>query len=453
MIRMQLSTAAGAIGARLSGQDNWFEGVSTDTRTIASGELFCALRGPLFDGHAHCLEAEQKGACGVLVEQTVETALPSLTVDDSKRALGRLAGAWRERFSIPVVGVTGSNGKTTVKEMLAAILRVNAVVLATKGNLNNDIGVPQTLFRLNAEHEYAVIEMGANHVGEIAWLAEIARPLVGLVTLCAPVHLEGFGSLEHIAQAKGELYAGLRDGGTAVINADDAFADYWSGIARPRRVVRFGLQKPADVSAENVTHKGIGQGMRFRLHLPTTSFDIDLAFDGLHNVANALAAAAAALALDVAPEAIKAGLEHAGKVGGRLCVVEGLRGSRIIDDSYNANPTSLAAAVDVLVSASGQRWVALGDMAELGPQAMDIHRETGLALRDAGVDRLYTFGALAAAAAEAFGAAAESYTEIEDMIEALESVLAPDVTVLVKGSRAMRMERLIDALTGVKQAC
>jgi len=450
---MQLGDAALAIGARYSGGDGWFEGISTDTRTLRRGALFCALKGPKYDGHEHCAEAEQKGACGAIVERDVDTSLSTLVVPDSRRALGRLAQTWRRRFSTRVVGVTGSNGKTTVKEMIAAILRTDAPVLATQGNLNNDIGVPQTLFQLADEHEYAVIEMGANHLGEIEWLAEIAQPLVGVITLCAPSHLEGFGSIENVAQAKGELYTGLLAEGTAVVNADDDFAAYWNDIAKCRRVLRFGLKNPADVTAANVSSRGIGNGMHFTLGLPSSHIDIDLPFDGLHNVSNALAAATVAFALDVAPTAIKSGLENTIKVDGRLCMIEGRAGCRIIDDTYNANPASLAAAIDVLASVPGSKWLVLGDMGELGPSAAELHRIGGAIARDSGIERLYAFGELAANAADAFGEGAQTYGDMGELISALQATLSERVTLLVKGSRTMRMERIVDALAGVKPVC
>ena len=450
---MRISGAAAVIGAVLSGNDAWFEGVSTDTRTLGDGELFCALRGTKFDGHEHCAEARQKGASGVIVERVVDTPLPMLTVDDSRHALGCLARAWRERFSVPLVGVTGSNGKTTVKEMIAAILRTNAAVLATEGNLNNEIGVPHTLFRLNEGHDYAVIEMGASHLGEIEWLAEISKPLIGVITHCAPAHLEGFGSIERVAHAKGELYAGLAANGTAVINADDDFAPYWSEVAGDRRVLRFGLKGPAEVAAENISNRGIGNGMCFTLRLPSSCIDIELPFDGTHNVSNALGAAAAAFALGIASATIKAGLENTRKLGGRLCVLDGLHGSRVIDDTYNANPASLAAAIDILTTVEGQKWVVLGDMGELGPPTAELHRAAGANVRAAGIDRLYTFGKLAEKAAAAFGEGAKNYASMDELIGVLRDRLNAGVTVLVKGSRLMRMERVIDALTGVRQSC
>ncbi len=450
---MQLSEAAVAMEAQLSDHSGWFEGVSTDTRTISRGELFCALRGPNFDGHEHCSAAEQAGAAGAIVQRPVTTDLATLTVDDTRRALGRLAGAWRRRFALPVVGVTGSNGKTTVKEMIAAILRTDAQVLSTKGNLNNEIGVPRTLFELNEKHQYAVVEMGASHLGEIKWLAEIAKPVVGVITLCAPAHLEGFGTIDAVAEAKGELYAGLIADGTAVINADDVYAEYWMGIATGHRVVTFGINRAADVVAEDIVNCGIGNGMHFGLRVPSSTIDIELPFDGVHNVANALAAAAVAYSLDIPSTTIKVGLERAKRVDGRLCVLEGISGSRIVDDTYNANPTSLTAALRMIESEPGKKWLVLGDMGELGPNSADIHRETGLTIRDAGIDRLFTYGEFAAIAGDSFGKRAQCHTNMDALIETLIEELTAEVTLLVKGSRTMRMERVIEALTGATRQC
>jgi len=453
VISMKLTEAGALIGASLRGGNAQFRGVSTDSRTVASGELFCALRGPRFDGHSHCAEAAARGAAAALVEREVDSPIPLLLVDDTRKALGRLAGAWRRRFSLAVVGVTGSNGKTTVKEMIASILRFEGNVLSTTGNLNNDIGVPKTLFQLDVGHDYAVVEMGANHVGEIAELTAMAVPEVGVITLCAPAHLEGFGTLERVAQAKGELYEGLAATGTAVINADDAFADYWTTLAGRRRIIRFGLDQPADIQARDIRTLGIGNGMAFTLQLPDTELEIELPLDGLHNVANALAAAAAAAALAVAPQNVKTGLENVRRVAGRLNVLRGEHGVRLIDDTYNANPTSLGAGLAVLSSAPGERWLVLGDMGELGPDAESMHRQAGCRARELGIERLFTFGTLARAAAEAFGTDARHFTDIDALNDALAEGLGEDVTVLIKGSRVMRMERVTAALRGAASLC
>lgn len=453
VIRMQLTTAAKNIEAQLRGRDDWFEGVSTDSRTIKSGELFCALRGANFDGHEHCAAAQEKGAVAVLVDHDVEVSLPVLRVNDTKVALGHLAHSWRRQFTLPVIGVTGSNGKTTVKEMIASVLGMSSRVLATQGNLNNDIGVPQTLFELDSQHEYAVIEMGASHLGEIEWLAEIAQPRIGVITLCAPAHLEGFGTIDRVAQAKSELYAALGDHGVAVINADDEFAPYWREVAKHCRRIQFGLRCLADVAAEKITNHGLTKGMSFTLQMRFAAVEINLPFDGLHNVSNALAAAAVATTLQIPIEMIKRGLENTAKVAGRLCVVETTSGARIIDDTYNANPTSLAAAIDLLATERREKWLVLGDMGELGPGAATLHEKAGAAARGAGVDRLFTLGHLAANATTGFGAGAESYEDVTQLIESLGAAVHAEVTMLVKGSRAMRMERIVQALVGEQRAC
>ena len=453
MISMRLSEAGRVTGAVLRGADAGFVGVSTDSRTLPDGALFCALHGPNFDGHEYCAAAAQRGAVGVLLEREVDTQLPALIVPDTQQALGALARAWRRRFAIPVVGITGSNGKTTVKQMLASILGVDAPVLATSGNLNNEIGVPQTLFQLDRTHRYAVVEMGASQLGDIATLAAMAEPDVGVITLCAPAHLEGFGTIEQVARTKGEMYAALPADGTAVINLDDDFAAYWRKIAGERQVLTFGFGAAADIHASAIETRGPGQGMRFTLHTPAGTAAIALPFDGRHNVANALAAAAAAIALDVPLDAIRQGLEVASNVGGRLRVCTGIRGAQIIDDTYNANPASLRAALCVLATAAGEKWVVLGDMGELGPEAREMHEQLGREARELGIDRLYALGPLAAAAARGFGARGQSYTDIDVLNDALAAALDSNVTVLVKGSRFMRMERVTAALGGEHETC
>lgn len=446
---MQLDAARAATGGYLRGDDVEFRGVSTDTRTLAPGELFCAIAGPRFDGHAHCAQAAANGAAALMVEREVEASIPTLLVADSRAALGDLAHVWRRQHALRVVGVTGSNGKTTVKEMVASILRQNTSVLATSGNFNNDIGVPRTLFELGPEHSYAVVEMGANHIGEIAALAKIAEPDVGVVTLCAPAHLEGFGSIENVAAAKGEMYSALAASGIAVINADDRFAEYWSGLAGDRRIIRFAMERAADVNARAIRSEGIGFGMAFELSIDAELIPIALPFDGRHNIANALCAAALAHALGIDMAQIKLGLENAEQVGSRLKLMPGLRGAQLIDDTYNANPTSLLAALAVLASADTEKWLVLGDMGELGSQAVEDHQQAGTQAKALGIDRLYTLGELAQSAASAFGPGANHYTTIDALNEDLRATLDANVTVLIKGSRFMRMERVSTALSEV----
>jgi UDP-N-acetylmuramoyl-tripeptide--D-alanyl-D-alanine ligase len=444
---MQLHEAAQAIGARHAGPDVWLQGVSTDTRTLQPGQLFVALRGPNHDGHDYLAEAMARGAAGCLVEQVV-TDCPAILVEDTRLALGQLARAWRRRFDIPLVAITGSNGKTTVKEMLAAILaRPDASqpgeVLATRGNLNNDIGLPLTLLELDARHRSAVVELGANHAGEIDYLTHIALPDVALITNAGPAHLEGFGSLEGVARAKGEIFAGLADNGTAVINADDAFAPLWRERAAPHRIVTFGLQPGAEVTAR---WQAGANGSRLQVTTPQGEVEITLALLGQHNVMNALAAIAAATALAVPLATLRTGLESLRPVPGRLELKTGPAGSRLIDDTYNANPASLAAALEVLAAFPGRRILVLGDMAELGVDAGALHAEAGRLAREAGLDGLIGVGPLAAAAAREFGAGGTACADQAGAIAQLQAGLDADSTVLVKGSRASRMERVVAAL-------
>ncbi len=440
---MTLAALAREIGARFRGDDCPFQGVSIDSRTLQPGELFVALRGPNFDGHAFVGQVQAMGAAALMVDHSVDTMLPCIEMEDTRTGLGRFSAAWRNQFELPLVAVTGSNGKTTVKEMLAAILAQQGPVLATRGNLNNDIGVPLTLLRLRPEHHAAVIEMGANHAGEIAWLTRLAQPTVAVITNAAAAHLEGFGSLEGVAQAKGEIYSGLGQRGTAVVNADDAFAELWLEINRERKVITFGLKRDADVSA---AWEGDTDGVRLALKTPQGGVELNMRLSGQHNVMNALAATAAALALGVELKVIQSGLESMVSVPGRLENKQGISGIRIIDDSYNANPASMGAALKVLSMAQGERCLVLGDMGELGRDAAQLHEQIGCMARAEGVDRLYAVGELSQAAAEAFGPDGHHFKNCEQLIAALREELKAEMTLLVKGSRAMQMERVVTAL-------
>ena len=443
MMAMQLSEAAALLKARYTGPDTRFAGISTDTRTLSATNLFFALAGPRFDGHDHVAEAQARGAAAAAVSRPVASALPLLQVADTRLALGELARQWRGRFSIPVIGVTGSNGKTTVKEMLAAILAGQGPVLATQGNLNNDIGVPLTLARLASEHRSAVIEMGANHSGEIAYLARLARPTVGIVTNAGPAHLEGFGSLEAVARAKGELFAALSETAVAVINADDRFAPLWRELAQARRVLSFGLEVPADVGASYTSTR---EGTQLQLNTPRGSIEVCLPLLGRHNVINALGAAAAALAAGAELAQIRAGLEGLASVSGRLQCKRRADGGLVIDDTYNANPASLRAAIDVLCDFPGERWLVFGDMGELGDDTAALHAEVGAYASAAGIERLFTLGDLARQAALAFGDRAQAFSDFEHLISSMRDALRTDVSLLVKGSRRMGMERVVQAL-------
>lgn len=446
MINMNLSRAAHMLGVDYRGRDVEFSGCSTDSRSISPGELFIAIRGERFDGHDFLQDARQRGAVAALIESEAREDLPALTVSDTRRAMGELAQHWRNEFEIPVVAITGSNGKTTVREMLTSILGLKATVLASRGNFNNDIGVPLTLFGLGREHAYAIIEMGANHPGEIHWLSRIARPTVAVITQCAPAHLEGFGSIEGVARAKAEIYDGLDQAGLAIINADDAYAGMWREKIRQFRQLSFGMQQPADISASSVATPATDGGSCFLLNTARGAIEISLPLPGRHNIMNALAAATCAIGLGVELDIIKQGLERMKPVKGRLQIKTGLNNARIIDDTYNANPASLEAAINVLNTFAGKHWLVLGDMGELGVQGEQLHTQAGEQARNGNVDRLFALGTLSQHAAVSFGHGAEHFATAETLAKRLQTEITPDVTLLVKGSRAMQMERIVNAL-------
>ena len=445
----RLAGVAATAGGRLEGTDAAFAGVSTDSRTIEAGMLFVALAGERFDGNEFVAAAAARGAAGAVVSRSVPGALPQVVVSDTQAALTGLAAAWRAASGALVIGVGGSNGKTTTKELLAAILAGAAPTLATRGNLNNHIGVPLTLLRLEPSHRYAVIEMGANHPGEIAALAAVAKPAIALVTNAGDEHLEGFGDLAGAARAEGELFAALDAGGTAVINADDPFAQMWQSMApRGARVLRFGVEATAEVRAEAIAGR-IEAGAFvtvFTLAIGDAGARVRLPLAGRHNVSNALGAAAAAHAAGVAMPAIVAGLERMKPVSGRLQLKPGLRGSWLIDDSYNANPSSVRAGIDVLAGLPGEHWLVLGEMAELGDETVASHAGIGDYARRAGITRLFAMGAAARYAADSFGARAGWYASAADLGDALAASLEPGVTALVKGSRVNRLERVVERL-------
>lgn len=448
MISMHLQQAAASINGYLQGEDAIFSGCSTDTRQIKQNQLFIALRGENFDGHDYITDAIEKGACAAMVEEATTDQLPILVVDDCRRAMNDLAHYWRQQFGIPVVAITGSNGKTTVKEMVAAILSQTGPVLSTQGNLNNDIGVPLTLFGLNVEHQFAVIEMGANHAGEIDLLTHTADPDVAVITQCAPAHLEGFGSIQGVAEAKSEIYNGLGENGTAIINVDDDYADYWMNKTNMLHQITFGFSDRANVRASEVSLNQDNAAYSFLLAAYQKQVQLNLSIPGKHNVQNALAAAACALALNVDMQMIKQGLESFTGVPGRLQIKSGLGKCRILDDTYNANPRSLEAGIDVLTGFDNQLWLVLGDMGELGRDSAELHRQMGEHARAAGIHRLFGYGTLAREAVQAFGQGAQYFENSENLIQSLMSDLNGDIAILVKGSRAMQMEKIVQALSG-----
>jgi len=469
-----LAEVARVTGGSLHGQDVAITAVQIDSRRLVPGALFVAIRGERFDGHDFLAQAAAAGAGSAMVDAAAVASgvasfgarLPMVVVDDTRAALGRLAADRRQRLRGPLVAITASNGKTTIKEMTAAILRAEAAlhgttplavaadpaafeaaaaasVLATPGNLNNDIGVPLTLLALDARHRYAVIEMGMNHRGEIALLARIAQPDVAVIGNAGVAHIENLGSREAIAAAKGEIFTGLKPGGTAVINADDRFSGLWRDMAGASRIIDFGLEHAAAVSAR---WRLDDAGADLRLRTPVGEAQIRLHAPGLHNVRNALAAAAAGIACGAGLDAVLNGLSAFRPVAGRLRRLPARAGATLIDDTYNANPYSVLASIEVLAERDGVRILVLGDMGELGAGAAQMHGEVGAAARHFGLDALYTLGMQSARASEAFGTPARHFSEIDELVAALAPALGPDVTVLVKGSRFMHMERVVDRL-------
>lgn len=462
---MLLQEAAQALNARWRGENVLFTGVSTDSRTLKSGDLFVALSGERFEGSRFVRAAQNNGAVAAMVglnadDDVLSTDISFLQVDDTRLKLGQLAAFWRGRFSMPVIAVTGSNGKTTVKDMLAAILcqslgnaditgqsiSANSRVLATEGNLNNDIGMPLMLLRMRDTHRYAVIEMGMNHMGEIAYLTQLAKPDVAVVTNAGLAHIQGLGTVEAVAQAKGEIFSGLAEHGTAIVNADDRYASLWHRFAGSRRIIDFGLGQQAKQAQVFAEYQADGYDSSLQLHLPDGVVNVNLQVPGVHNIRNALAAAAAAVAVEIDGKTIAAGLENFRGVRGRLQRKKGLRHSVLIDDSYNANPESVRAALAVLTAAAGKRILVLGDMGELGESSVDLHRTIGEEARHAKLDKLLTLGELSQFASAAFGQGAEHFNSMDELLDVAESLLNEDVTVLVKGSRFMRMERVVDRL-------
>ena len=444
-----LSDFAKSCEGTLKGADRAYTGVSTDTRTLKSGELFVALRGPRFNANDFVTAAAAVGAAGAVVDTPVASSLAQIVVADTQAALSRSAAAWRARFSLPIVGVAGSNGKTTVKEMIAAILERAGTTLATRGNLNNHIGVPLTLHRLDATQRFAVIEIGANRAGEVADLVTLARPDVGLITNAGAEHLEGFGSLEGVARAEGEMVAGLAPSATAVINADDEFATLWRGMARGK-LSTFGVANAADFSAADIQTSIDASGFvtRFELRAPRGTMPIELHLAGGHNVLNALCAAAAATAAGASLDDVRVGLATMRPVPGRLQFKTAPSGAWIVDDSYNANPSSMKAGIEVLASVDARRWLVMGDMGELGDFADASHGEVGRFARDHHIDRLFATGKLSQLAVEAFGQGGEWFSDTEALARAVNAELTREVCVLVKGSRSARLERVVEALVG-----
>lgn len=439
-----LPEVADALGVVWRGPNLALTTISTDSRHLAPGALFVALTGENFDGHNFIRAARERGATAALVSRKVHDPLPQLCVPDTRLALGQLGATRRGAFTQPLIALTGSNGKTTLKEMIAAILRLSGPTLATRGNLNNDLGVPLTLLGLQPQHRYAVIEMGANHPQEIAYLTGLARPDVAIINNAGPCHLEGFGDIAGVARSKGEIFQGLSADGVAIINSDDVYAPLWKEMNQGRRIVDFALEQTAAVSGI------LRGGARFLLRTAQGELETSLPLAGQHNVRNALAAAAATLSVGATLEQVREGLENLQAVSGRMQRLTGKHGGTIIHDAYNANPASLAAALRTLAEEAGRNWLVLGDMRELGANAEQFHAQSGEQARLAGFERLFALGEHSQAAVGAFGTGAVHFTSAEELSAALEEALqqagATLPRLLVKGSRGMRMERIVTAL-------
>ncbi|ALB61652.1 UDP-N-acetylmuramoyl-tripeptide--D-alanyl-D-alanine ligase [Cronobacter condimenti 1330] len=446
MIRISLSQLAAVLQGELHGADADVEAVTTDTRTLTPGCLFVALKGERFDAHDFAAQAQAGGAGALLVSRKLDIDLPQLVVADTRLAFGELAAWVRQQVPARVVALTGSSGKTSVKEMTAAILSECGNTLYTAGNLNNDIGVPMTLLRLTPEHQYAVIELGANHQGEIAWTVSLTRPEAALVNNLAAAHLEGFGSLAGVAKAKGEIFTGLPENGIAILNADNNDWLNWQSIIGNRKVWRFSPNlESSDFSA---THIHItSHGTEFTLRTPTGDVDVLLPLPGRHNIANALAASALASAVGAPHDAIKAGLAKLKAVPGRLFPVALAENQLLLDDSYNANVGSMTAAVQVLSEMPGYRVMVVGDMAELGDEAEACHQQVGEAAKAAGIDKVLSVGTLSEGISRASGVG-EHFQNKQAVVARLKTLISEHsiITLLVKGSRSAAMEEVVRAL-------
>ena len=440
MIRMSLNQAADLLNCTPAQSDLTFTGITTDSRKVVPGMLFAALPGETFNGHDYIQQAMENGAVAALVSQNVSTSLTVLQVTDVLTALGTLAGHWRRECTAKVIGITGSNGKTTVKEMVASILRQEGSVLATKGNFNNELGLPLTVFRLSKSHDFAVLEMGASNPGDIAYLADIAKPDIGVITNIGPAHLKGFIDIQGVARAKGEMFAALSKDGTAIINAAEPWVDLWLKTNGAGRVCYFNGEGENSVRVRHVADNVV-------VSTPVGEFSLQLPLPGLHNLTNAMAATSVCLALDVPLDRIKAGLEAVKPVPGRLSLKRTASGWTVIDDTYNANPASLYAALKVLASENGEPWLVMGDMKELGSDSRKMHAELGEAARSLGVKRIFAVGDASTATVDAFGEKAIHFNSRDGLIEALRAELRPGVACLVKGSRSMGMEHVVNAIS------
>jgi UDP-N-acetylmuramoyl-tripeptide--D-alanyl-D-alanine ligase len=452
---MDFDWLANVLATDYQGDNRKVININTDTRTLCDGEVFLALKGPNFDGHKFIEQAKQKGAIGVIVDHAVDTDIAQFVVADTRIALGTIGTAVMAQVAPKTIAITGSVGKTTVKEMCAAILSSKGDVLATKGNFNNDIGVPLTLLRLEPQHRFAVIELGANHIGEIAYTTAMTKPDVAVVCNVAAAHLEGFGSLQGVAQAKGEIYDGLKEDGIAIVNCDSDFSQYWLDKLATRNIKCFSSSEKLDIWAEDISLDAQARAS-FTLCTKQHSVPVKLALPGKHNISNALIAAALTSEFDVSLKDIASALATMGEVKGRVNLIEASDSLTIIDDTYNANVKSVKAAIDLLSDIQGHRILALGDMGELGEDARKYHQEVGEYALAQGIDELFTLGVLSKCASDVFGLPNRHFSNREQMLQQIQNSISKvdkKITLVVKGSRSSRMELLVtDLVNGQQQA-
>lgn len=444
MHSLTLNQLSQAIKGELHGPDDAFLGLSTDTRNLRAGLTFIALKGPNFDGHEFIQQAEQQGASSLIVSQKVSSSLPQIQVDDTLEALGKVATCLRKQYHKPVIAITGSCGKTTVKGMISSILGLEHPTLATEGNYNNEIGVPLTLMRLKPEHDFVVLEMGAKKQGDIAYLMKIAQPTHTLVTSVMGAHLASFNDIDTIAKTKGEIYEHLASEGTAIVNLDIPYAKQWQVDLKHQRCITYSVKKPAHISMGY--HRQTDQGIQFELMTDIGQIDIQLPLLGEHNISNALAAAALARSVGIDLDTIKKGLETLSAIPRRLEKKEAACGALIIDDTYNANPNSTKAAIDILSQYSGKRILVLGDMFELGPEAARLHAEVGTYAKEKNIDIVFGVGELSQYAVETFGEKGNHFSQRKALIATLLLILDASTTVLVKGSNGMKMNKVVEAI-------
>ncbi|THB71636.1 MAG: UDP-N-acetylmuramoyl-tripeptide--D-alanyl-D-alanine ligase [Gammaproteobacteria bacterium] len=446
MFRFDLTQIAVKVGGKLIGADVdafdlVIENIAIDSRIVEQGDLFVAIKGENHDGADYIPQAVACGAAAVIAEAKSDISVPQIVVDDSWKALAALGNMARESSEASFVAVTGSNGKTTVKEMIKVILSEVAPTLATQGNLNNEIGVPLTLFALGQEHKYAVIEMGASKNGDIKYLTQIARPDISVVTNASAAHLQGFGGLEGVAKTKGEIFESLPEEGTAIINADDEFAGYWKDVSGSENIITFGKCQTADVRLGKIDDSGA------EIETPNGELLLNLKLPGMHNINNAMTATAVAIALNIPLPTIKSALEKMGSVKGRLCFQKANAGGTVIDDSYNANPASLQAGLQVLSEQDGEKWLLLGDMAELGDDTELFHAQAAQTAHELGVTRLFACGANSEILVENFGVGAQAYQDVNFLINDLNKDLIKGITLLVKGSRMMKLDQVVNGIS------